>query len=80
MAGGPHAAVATCIECAGPADRTSEGLETDYYKCRECGSGFGICFDEDIGGGGPPDKPLYPPTPEEAEAIRKMAAERKKKS
>ncbi len=71
MAGGPNAQIVPCWRCAGAADRIAEGLETDYFRCRVCGHEFGICFDEGMGGGGPPDRPLYPPTPEDAEAIRR---------
>lgn len=42
MAGGVNAAIVPCMRCAGPARRTSEGLENDYYKCDECGYGFGM--------------------------------------
>lgn len=59
--------------CAGPADRTRDGLETDWYSCRDCGESFGICFDPSAGGSGPPDEPLYPPPPELAESIRAHA-------
>ena len=78
MAGGPFGDVATCMTCAGPSDRTSEGLETDWYLCRDCGATFGLCFDEGAGGGGPPTKPLYPPSAEEAARIKKFGALRKK--
>ncbi len=74
MAGGPNAAVATCLECGGPADRTYEGLEDDHYTCRACGTGFQICFDPMAGGSGPPPEPLYPPPPGVAQAIRNRRA------
>ena len=72
MAGGPNAETVPCRRCAEAADRTVEGLETDYFRCRVCGLRFGICFDAGLGGGGPPNQPLYPPTPEEAAAIRRV--------
>ena len=59
------------MRCAGPADRTHEGLETDWYACRACGERFGICFDAS-GGSAPPDEPMYPPTAEERAAIRRF--------
>ena len=67
MAGGPRAAVAPCWRCLGPADRVSEGLETDSYACAGCGYRFGIDFDA----AGPPAEPLWPITPERrAEFLR----------
>jgi hypothetical protein len=65
MAGGPNAAVIPCLFCAGPADRQSEGLETDYYRCRSCGAGFGFDFEE----AGPPERPMWPITPEQRSQI-----------
>ena len=59
-AGGPNAAMSPCMYCAGPADRTNGGLETDFYLCRDCGRTFGIDFDA----GGPPREPLWPPARE----------------
>jgi hypothetical protein len=60
MAGGSNAAIVPCVNCGGKAPRTSEGLETDWYVCSECGKKFGIDWDHD----GPPDKPCWP-APEE---------------
>jgi len=69
MAGGPNAAIAPCMRCAGPADRTSDGLETDWYRCRACERTFGICWD-----GEPlPERPMWPITEEEADKIRALA-------
>ncbi len=72
MAGGPNAQVVACMECAGPADRTYEGSETDHYRCRDCGASFGMEWR-----GGPPDEPVWPISAEETAAIRRFAAERR---
>lgn len=72
MAGGPHARVVACMECAGPAARTYEGVETDQYRCGDCGSTFGIDWR-----GEPPSEPAWPISAEETEAIRRFAAERR---
>ncbi len=45
MAGGPNASVAPCMRCADPADRITEGWETDLNRCRSCGIKFGIDFE-----------------------------------
>jgi hypothetical protein len=68
MAGGINAAVVPCMKCLGRADRTSEGLETDYYVCSECGHGYGI----DWSHGGPPQRPCWPLSEEEAKEARRM--------
>ena len=60
MAGGPNASVAPCMRCSDPADRISEGLETDWYRCRSCGLKFGIDFEAE----GPPAEPMWPITAE----------------
>ncbi len=59
MAGGPHAAIVPCIRCLGPADRTHEGLETDRYRCRECGTDFLIDWSD-----GAPTEDRWPPPPD----------------
>lgn len=71
MSGGPHAAIVPCLKCAGPANRTSEGLEDDYYRCSQCGYTFGIDWSYD----GPPQRPCWPISEQEAETIRKTAAQ-----
>lgn len=71
MAGGPNAAIVACIQCAGKANRTSEGCENDSYACEECGHRFGLDYCR-----GRPNKPCWPPSPEEAAAIRAFAAAR----
>ncbi len=68
MAGGENAGIVPCLKCAGPAHRTHEGQEDDYYKCSECGSEFGIDWSCD----GPPKRPCWPISGEEAEKIREM--------
>ncbi|MDQ3908565.1 MAG: hypothetical protein M3268_09515 [Acidobacteriota bacterium] len=70
MAGGVNAAVVPCLRCAGRAERTSEGIENDYYECRECGLKFGIDWFYD----GPPQQPCWPISEEEAEERRRQAA------
>lgn len=72
MAGGPHARVVACMECAGPAARVVEGVETDQYRCGDCGEQFGIDWR-----GKPPTAPAWPISPEETAAIRRFAAERR---
>lgn len=69
MAGGMNAAIVPCMRCAGPAHRTSEGVENDYYKCDECGYGFGIDWSYE----GPPREPCWPISEEEALERRAMA-------
>ena len=69
MAGGINAAIVPCLRCVGPANRTSECLENDYYKCNDCGYGFGIDWEYD----GPPQKPCWPISEEEAEKRRQDA-------
>lgn len=69
MAGGINAAVVPCLRCVGPAQRTAEGLENDYYECAECGFSFGIDWAYD----GPPRKPCWPISAEDAERRRKEA-------
>ncbi len=70
MAGGPNAQVVACMECAGPATRCYEGVETDQYLCGECGARFGMDWRR-----GPPTEPCWPIPPEAAAAIRRHAAE-----
>lgn len=65
MAGGPYAKAVACWRCAEQADRTYEGVENDLYRCNVCGYEFGIDFDNS----GLPERPLWPPTPEERAAI-----------
>ena len=60
MAGGPNAAVVACMRCGEKALRISEGLESDYYKCSDCGETFSIDWECD----GPADKPCWPPSKE----------------
>jgi len=71
MAGGPNAAIVMCMRCGGKANRISKGCETDYYLCEECGSEYGIDW-----GHGPPDKPCWPPSLEDREAVKNLAARR----
>lgn len=71
MAGGVNAAIVPCRKCAGPAHRTSEGTEDDYYMCSKCGDKFGIDWSVD----GPPQSPCWPISEEEAKKIRKMATQ-----
>lgn len=63
------------MACAGPAARTYEGVETDQYRCEGCGNTFGIDWR-----GEPPEAPTWPISAEEAEAIRRFAAERRGES
>lgn len=70
MAGGPNANVVMCLKCTEKANRISEGLEDDYYECEMCGYRFGIDWSLD----GPPEKPCWPPSPEEIEAAKKVGA------
>ena len=70
MAGGPNAAVVPCWHCAEPANRTREGLETDSYRCTNCGCQITLDFEAF----GPADRPMWPPTPEERTAILESAA------
>ncbi|MCW8140373.1 MAG: hypothetical protein KIT58_15845 [Planctomycetota bacterium] len=72
MAGGPHARIVPCMECAGPAERTHEGVESDRYRCRACGEEQGIDWRR-----GPAEAPTWPIPRDEAEAIRRWAAERR---
>src|SRR5262245_52867881 len=69
MAGGENAAAVPCWECAERADRFREGIETDWYRCTSCRHEFGIDYEYS----GPPDAPLWPPTPEERESILQAA-------
>jgi hypothetical protein len=69
MAGGINAATVPCLKCAGAAGRTSEGLENDYYECAACGFRFGIDWYYE----GPPQKPCWPISEEEAERRRREA-------
>ena len=66
MAGGPNAAVVMCGQCLGRAVRTSEGLEDDWYACEGCGATFGVDWSR-----GPPERPCWPPSPEQVELARK---------
>ncbi len=66
MAGGPNARVVPCMHCFARAERVSEGLENDGYRC-EAGHTFGIDWAYD----GPPARPQWPPT-EEARAAFDM--------
>jgi hypothetical protein len=78
MAGGPNAATILCLHCAGKANRVSEGIEDDLYRCEECGRGFGIDWSSSQ-----PEKPCWPPTPEylaEAKRMVALMAERKKQT
>jgi hypothetical protein len=59
MAGGPNAEIVPCLVCFARAQRTSEGLENDWYRC-EAGHTFGV----DWSHGGPPDAPRWPPSDE----------------
>jgi hypothetical protein len=64
MAGGPNAVRVLCFACAregrfAPADRTSEGLETDGYACGR-GHRSGVDWS-----GGAPERPAWPPSEEE---------------
>src|SRR5262245_46062490 len=71
MAGGENAAIVPCLKCAERADRISEGQEDDYYRCQTCGYEFGIDWSYE----GPPSKPCWPISAEEAKTRRKMAAQ-----
>jgi len=64
MAGGKHAKFVACMKCAGKAQRTSEGLETDWYKCTECSNKFGITWEEI------PYKPQWPISDEQKNDIK----------
>ncbi|MCB9740339.1 MAG: GNAT family N-acetyltransferase [Deltaproteobacteria bacterium] len=71
MAGGPHAAVVACLGCifegrAEPAYRTSEGIETDWYRC-ERGHTPGIDWRR-----GAPTAPCWPLSDSEREAISRL--------
>ncbi len=68
MAGGPNAAIIPCRHCAGPARRTHDGLETDWYECA-CGWKMGIDWEH----GGPPKRPLWPITDRQRRAIEAIA-------
>jgi hypothetical protein len=74
MAGGPNAKAVMCWHCTGKANRTYDGSETDYYKCEECNTEFGI----DWRHRGQPDRPCWPPSPEEQAAAKKLAEKRAK--
>ena len=69
MAGGIFATIVPCLRCAGAAQRTAEGQEDDHYKCRECGNVFLIDWSYD----GPPQRPCWPISEEEARNIRRIA-------
>ena len=73
MAGGPNAKTVACMNCGEQADRIFEGIEDDQYQCQK-GHGFGIDWRR-----GPPEKPLWPPTPEERAMIEWMIKQRKGK-
>ncbi len=71
MAGGPHAARVACLTCAfegvvAPAERTSEGMENDGYRCAR---GHTPMIDWSRAR---PTAPTWPPSAEECEAIAKM--------
>jgi hypothetical protein len=71
MAGGTYAVTVPCLKCAGPALRTAEGQENDYYTCAHCGLSFGI----DWMAGGPPLTPCWPISEEDAQDRRRKAGE-----
>ena len=58
MAGGTNAAIVPCLRCAG-----------DNNKCSACGKNFGINWSYD----GPPQRPCWPISEEEAKNIRRLA-------
>lgn len=71
MAGGPFATALPCFRCATAglvtrAERTSEGLETDLYRCPN-GHVFGVDWRR-----GPPTAPTWPPSPAEVAAIERL--------
>jgi hypothetical protein len=69
MAGGTNASIVPCMKCAGAAHRTAEGQENDHYECSECGNEFLIDWYYD----GPPQRPCWPISEEEAKNIRRLA-------
>ena len=73
MAGGVHAAVMMCLHCAGKANRVREGVEDDGYECEECGRTFGVDWSRRR-----PEAPLWPPSPAEQEALRRLVAARRR--
>jgi hypothetical protein len=70
MAGGPWAAVLPCWLCLGRGVRVEEGLETDGYRCDDCGFGFLASFD----GQGLPTSKQWPPPADEVPRLREAAA------
>jgi hypothetical protein len=75
MAGGPHAAFAACVRCAGKAERVTEGAERDGYRCTQGGCEFHIPW----GLTELPKKPCWPPDPDYATAIREFWRKRRRK-
>jgi hypothetical protein len=72
MAGGPNATAMLCLTCLGKAVRIAEGIETDQYRCEQCGAGFGIDWRR-----GPPAQPTWPPSAEEMAAARILQEQRR---
>ncbi len=68
MAGGINANIVPCMKCIGRAVRNYEGMETDGYECSECGYQFSIDWSHP----GPPQKPCWPLSEEEAKEARRM--------
>jgi hypothetical protein len=73
MAGGPHAAIVMCMECGGKAIRIYEGAEDDQYRCEACREEFGLDWRR-----GPAEEPCWPPSEEEARAMKEFVAAQKK--
>ncbi|MBS1120091.1 MAG: hypothetical protein H6Q90_2319 [Deltaproteobacteria bacterium] len=70
MAGGPFAHAVPCMHCFDRAERTGEGLETDWYRC-PAGHEFGVDWDA----AGPPTSSRWPPSAAEIaefERFRKL--------
>lgn len=65
MADGANAAIVPCLKCAEPAHRTYEGPEDDRYRCSEHSFEFAMDWSYD----GPPQRPRWPSSEEEAEKI-----------
>src|SRR5262245_66633505 len=75
MAGGPNAASVMCILCTERAERTSEGVETDRYRCTACGQTFLVNWDESQ-----PSAPCWPPRPEDVASLKAVVATRSRAS
>jgi hypothetical protein len=58
-----------CLECGEWADRISEGLENDAYRCNGCGRGFSVDWRR-----GQPTEPTWPETPEGLAEARRLFA------